>query len=668
MNSAVINLFRTCACFGVAITMFGTGINRASAQNLPGNTIIDILPVSVNTGAGMINGDTLELTSGELSAGGVIVEFEIRMSNWGATGDGVLLAVQTTIDGDGYCSGLGDSLYPVGYPGAPVISCPQGNGCPVDGSTCDQGGFINAQLCTVTVGGMLVGFGDPCGGGLPSCPAGEFCVGNPDYVFNDFNPIAVVAYPALDYEYASISQGGSKADATCVGGLLDGKSCGPQSECLTGTCTGPPISVYVATLLVEVPPGAKGTYTIDLTNDSERNFSSDGTAKSFSIVDVNSHPAFIVIPCVPGLDCEDCNACTTDIVNGDLSCSNVPNFVGGVECCDPSSGTITVIDDGNDCTRDRCDATTGVVSNSALIVGALCGGAPIGDCDAQNTCDFFGICTDNFASPGTACGDSSTTECSNPDSCDGSGVCETNDLNDGTLCDDGLFCSTSDTCTSGLCNGSARNCSDNIPCTTDTCDEGLNTCVNDAVGCMCTTIASSDPSNCTLDARIPHLRTQSASPLGWDSIDLDFNIGCSCDSLSIGDLSVSDVPGSPDSNAVTGQAVISGITGGMSNLCTVEFAAPIPTNQWTCITVKVTGEQRCIGSLPADVDSDQTVTLVDVTTLTSHLDFSTGLPHEVDINRDGESTTLDLVAVINLLTGADQFSTWSDANIAQTCP
>ncbi len=663
MNITVLKMLRTCACFGIAITMLGLTSNAATAQPNPaGNTVVEILPVSVNTGAGVITGDTVELT-----AGGVIVEFQIRVSDWAATGDGVLLSVQAQIDDTSYCSGIGDPLYPVGYPGAPVLSCPQGNGCAIDGTTCDQGGFIATQVCTENA--MITGFGAPCSGGFPSCPAGEFCVDNPDYVFNAYNPIPVIQFAGLKYIFASVSQlANGRPDATCVGGALDGQPCGPLGECLTGTCTGLGVSAYMGTLLVEVPVGAKGTYTIDFTNSTEETFSADGDAKSYSIIAANSHPAFIVIPCVPGTDCEDCDACTTDVVNGDLSCSNTPNYNTGVECCDPASGTITTIDDVNDCTRDACNSTTGTVTHNSLPNDTLCGGIPVGACDDQNKCNFTGTCVAKFASPGTPCGDSSTTDCSNPDSCDADGLCLDNHVPDGVACDDGMFCTLSDMCASGMCDGNARDCSDNIPCTADSCNEGLSACVNSETNCVCTTIAISNPASCSIDARIPHLRTNSASLLGWDSIDLDFNIGCSCNSINVGDLSVSDVPGSPDSDVISGQAVIAGITGGFGNLCTVVFAAPIPSNQWTCVTVKFNGEQRCIGSLPSDVDGDQFSTSNDVTILTAHLALATGLMNEVDINRDGEATSLDVIATLNLLTGADQFSTWLDAGITQTCP
>ncbi len=661
MKSALINVLKVFACYGVAMAMLSTHLDSAHAQNPLGNTVIDILPVSVDTGAGVINGDTVELTSG-----GVVVEFEFRVSNWGATGDGLIQSIQTTVDGNSYCSGLGDSLYPVGYPGSPVLSCPQGSGCPADGITCDQGGFIVTKRCTENF--VATGRGARCN--IQSDCPNEFCVDNPDYVFTGFSPLAPIAYPGLSYELAGVSQAGGKVDATCVGGGIgrDGLPCGPQGDCGTGTCTGPPVSAYFATLLVVVPPGAKGTYTIDITNDTERTFSGDGGAASFAIIDANSHPAFIVIPCTPNnLTCEDCNACTNDTLNPDMTCSNVPNFTGGVECCNPSNGTITMIDDGNECTRDQCNPTTGVVTHS-INSGAPCGIPPVDECDAQDTCNFSGVCVEKFAFLGVPCGDPSTTACSNPDSCDGFGLCRSNDLSKGTACDDGLFCTVGETCAAGICIGAARDCSDAIPCTTDSCDEALQTCINDEVSCVCTTMVNSTPSSCASDARIPHQRTQSTSLLGWDSIDLDFNIGCTCDSLSIADLSISDVPGLPDRNDVSGQAVITGVTGGTGNLCTIEFAAPIPTDQWTCVTLKFNGEQRCIGALPSDIDGDQFATTLDITTLTTLLNNSMGSFAETDINRDGGATTLDLIESINLLIGADQFAVWLDANISQTCP
>lgn len=50
---------------------------------------------------------------------------------------------------------------------------------------------------------------------------------------------------------------------------------------------------------------------------------------------------------------------------------------------------------------------------------------------------------------------------------------------DGEPCDDGKFCTVDETCTSGVCGGGKpRDCSDDSPCTIDTCDENAKKCRN----------------------------------------------------------------------------------------------------------------------------------------------------------------------------------------------
>jgi len=58
------------------------------------------------------------------------------------------------------------------------------------------------------------------------------------------------------------------------------------------------------------------------------------------------------------------------------------------------------------------------------------------------------------------------------------GACIDSTVEEGTTCDDGLSCTVRDQCNAaGECSGSTRNCNDNNPCTTDTCDETAG-CVN----------------------------------------------------------------------------------------------------------------------------------------------------------------------------------------------
>lgn len=53
------------------------------------------------------------------------------------------------------------------------------------------------------------------------------------------------------------------------------------------------------------------------------------------------------------------------------------------------------------------------------------------------------------------------------------------DKADGTSCDDGQFCTTNDSCQTGICTGGeVRDCDDGVACTIDSCDEDLNICLN----------------------------------------------------------------------------------------------------------------------------------------------------------------------------------------------
>ncbi len=96
--------------------------------------------------------------------------------------------------------------------------------------------------------------------------------------------------------------------------------------------------------------------------------------------------------------------------------------------------------------------------------GWLCVGGPAPNCDDSNPC------TDDSCNPATGCVHTNNT----------------------APCNDGNACTTSDTCSGGLCvGGPAPNCDDSNPCTDDSC--------NPATGCVHTnnTAPCSDGSACT---------------------------------------------------------------------------------------------------------------------------------------------------------------------------
>ncbi|MBN4058842.1 hypothetical protein JYU10_00065 [bacterium AH-315-J04] len=403
----------------IGLLTFGAS---AFGQNPPGNTTFDLVPIgSTGTVSSLVGNDIV------IPGGGVVVELELRISDWAATGDGGLLAVQATIDGTGYCSGTGDPLNPLGYPGAPVVACPQGSGCPVDGATCNQGGFINKLACAFSANA-----GDPCQV-IGDCPGGV-CAGNPLYVLDTFNPIDALAFPGLNYEYVGVSQAGAVPD---VG-----------------------LSEMFGTLLVEVPAGAVGTYSINFSADTERTFNSDGTAKSFAVVNLNGATITITAgsccfnigpvttqcvddvtqgacdgmtapslfraneacPATGGLvpcpdceqdsDCNDSNACTDDTCNaGTGICSNDDNFAVE-DCCNPADGSLTTIEDFDVCTVDSCDPQSGDVLNDAVGAAGL-------TCDDGRACTVDDACdgVDNEANGGCSGTDVNTIACPIGDEC-----------------------------------------------------------------------------------------------------------------------------------------------------------------------------------------------------------------------------------------------------------
>ena len=60
----------------------------------------------------------------------------------------------------------------------------------------------------------------------------------------------------------------------------------------------------------------------------------------------------------------------------------------------------------------------------------------------------------------------------------GTHKCYADPNQDGTSCDDGGYCTVNDVCSGGLCSGASKDCSDNVGCTDDSCDEINDQCVN----------------------------------------------------------------------------------------------------------------------------------------------------------------------------------------------
>jgi len=209
-------------------------------------------------------------------------------------------------------------------------------------------------------------------------------------------------------------------------------------------------------------------------------------------------------PCASNLDCDDGNTC-----NGSEVC------VSGA--CLP--GTAMNCDDGDPCTADGCDPTTGTCTHAPCDDGNPCNGTETCDatgchlgtpiqCSNNNACDGLETCDPATGTclPGTAPNCDDANPCTD-DSCDAVLGCvhTPNSL----PCDDGNACTLGDSCQAGTCTGTPISCDDGnvcngfescdpatgacLPGTPPTCDDG-NPCTDDfcdpTLGCL-----SSDNTN-----------------------------------------------------------------------------------------------------------------------------------------------------------------------------
>jgi len=212
----------------------------------------------------------------------------------------------------------------------------------------------------------------------------------------------------------------------------DGDACTLADECLQGRCRGQPrdCSALDAPCLVgQCDPGS---------GDCQPVARPDGTA------------------CDDGLFCTDPDACRDGLCTGPAR-----------DC-----------DDGDDCTADSCDE--GAADCQHTLVPNPGAEGPAGDPSCQNgvddDCDGLTDDADPNCAGCTADADCDDQNPCTSDSCQGL-ACSNQPLPDGTACDDGLFCTSSDSCTAGVCSGAARDCSAGAaPCQEGICLEDQDTC------------------------------------------------------------------------------------------------------------------------------------------------------------------------------------------------
>lgn len=158
------------------------------------------------------------------------------------------------------------------------------------------------------------------------------------------------------------------------------------------------------------------------------------------------------IECETNNDCNDGNACTSDVCQGRI-CRNTPLCTSNSECAD-----------GNPCTGDICQLGCCVNTEPACVFDSECSDDNPNTVDAcvDGCCANVGCAVDGDCDDGDACTeDTCNTEAGQ---CANVPVVCTN----GESCDSNLGCA--------FCP--FVNCDDGVSCTDDSCDEDENACVH----------------------------------------------------------------------------------------------------------------------------------------------------------------------------------------------
>ncbi len=349
------------------------------------------------------------------------------------------------------------------------VACDDGNACTTD-DTCTN------KLCVGTA--VTCNDGDPCTSDY--CDAGKGCV---------FSPLPNCAGCTSD---AGCNDDNACTKDTCAGGLCQNTAlpCDDGDPCTTDGCD--PASGCTHVEIANCGTPCAQDADCDDADVCTRDKCTDNVCVNTVIVcdDANpcttdkctrgpGYPYCTYAAIADGTACDDRNACTT----GDTCVAKA--CVGKARSCD----------DDDECTADSCDAATGQCRHQPI--------AGCGPCTVDADCDDSDVCTRDKCSAGTCVNTVIVCDDANPcttDKCTrgpGYPYCSYFAIGDGTACDDGSACTTGDSCTGKTCGGTALDCDDNDPCTSDSCAPATG-CVNTPIpGCTgtCKSAADCDDGN-----------------------------------------------------------------------------------------------------------------------------------------------------------------------------
>ena len=181
--------------------------------------------------------------------------------------------------------------------------------------------------------------------------------------------------------------------------------------------------------------------------------------------------------CVSSSVCEPTTGeCVVEFQPDGAACTSDDPCAASASCSAGACTVVSVVDcnDGNSCTNNGCDSTTGDCWSLPVDEGTACPREDL--CNGPASC-ISGLCVDGDP---IQCDDGSV--CTN-DACNSDdGMCDFLPVDDGLPCVTGNLCAQSSECVSGLCQDQTyTECDDFNPCTQDYCVSETGNCSSDSL-------------------------------------------------------------------------------------------------------------------------------------------------------------------------------------------
>jgi len=185
------------------------------------------------------------------------------------------------------------------------------------------------------------------------------------------------------------------------------------------------------------------------------------------------------------------------------------------------------------------------------------------------------------------------------------------------------------------------------------------------IGCAVHPIPST-PRNCAVDPGAPHRPDDPKAAFGWRTVDLWVGAKPAGPTLGCNDFAVHVVDGP------AGGVRCTHVAAAADGAVTITLNRPLPPRRWGCLEF-LPGQsgfnEVCLASLPGDVDGNLFVDGNDVLALIAHVTGGAPAPAvECDLDRDNRCTQLDVLMLLDLLTGGGSFDPSLSTGIDRPCP